>query len=61
MATVGREVRQVAEDLADALYEDYGSRKESLALAARAPTARRELVGPAAASRRAASTGRTSR
>ena len=43
VATYGRDILRVAEDVADALYEDYGSRKESLALAARAPAARREL------------------
>ncbi len=43
VASDGRDILQVAEDVADALYEDYGSRKESLALAARAPGARREL------------------
>ena len=43
IATEGRDVNEVAEAVADALYEDYGSRKESLSLAARAPVARRDL------------------
>jgi carbon-monoxide dehydrogenase catalytic subunit len=39
----GRDILRVAEDVADALYEDYGSRKDALALASRAPMPRRQL------------------
>ncbi|HLF41092.1 MAG TPA: anaerobic carbon-monoxide dehydrogenase catalytic subunit, partial [Acidimicrobiia bacterium] len=38
----GRPVADVAVDVADALFDDYGSRKEQVSLAARAPEARRQ-------------------
>ncbi len=43
ITTEGRGTLEIAEAVADALYEDYGSRKESLALTGRAPEARRQL------------------
>jgi carbon-monoxide dehydrogenase catalytic subunit len=39
----GREALAIAGDLADAMQEDYGTRKKELTLLARAPAARREL------------------
>ncbi|MGD8243497.1 MAG: anaerobic carbon-monoxide dehydrogenase catalytic subunit [Desulfobacterales bacterium] len=39
----GREILAIAGDLADAMQEDYGTRKKGLTLLARAPAARREL------------------
>ncbi len=39
----GREALAIAGDLADAMQEDYGTRKKGLTLLARAPAARREL------------------
>jgi carbon-monoxide dehydrogenase catalytic subunit len=39
----GREVLAIAGDLADAMQEDYGTRKKGLTLLSRAPAARREL------------------
>ncbi len=39
----GREALAIARDLADAMQEDYGTRKKGLTLLARAPAARREL------------------
>ncbi|MDJ0875663.1 MAG: anaerobic carbon-monoxide dehydrogenase catalytic subunit [Desulfobacterales bacterium] len=43
VAVDGREALAIAGDLADAMQEDYGTRKKGLALLARAPAARREL------------------
>ncbi len=39
----GRETAQIAKDLAHAMQEDYGTRREGLTLLARAPMKRREL------------------
>ncbi|MDJ0721565.1 MAG: anaerobic carbon-monoxide dehydrogenase catalytic subunit [Desulfobacterales bacterium] len=43
VAVDGREALAIAGDLADAMQEDYGTRKKGLALLARAPEARRAL------------------
>ncbi len=43
VAVDGREALAIAGDLADAMQEDYGTRKKGLALLARAPAARQEL------------------
>ncbi|MDJ0889240.1 MAG: carbon monoxide dehydrogenase, partial [Desulfobacterales bacterium] len=43
VAVDGRETLAIAGDLADAMQEDYGTRKKGLTLLARAPAARREL------------------
>ncbi len=43
VAVDGREALAIAGDLADAMQEDYGTRKKGLTLLARAPAARREL------------------
>lgn len=43
IATDGRTVEEVGRELADAMMEEYGSRKEHLELAGRAPEVRREL------------------
>ncbi len=43
VAVDGREALAIAGELADAMQEDYGTRKKGLALLGRAPAARREL------------------
>lgn len=41
--TTGKEVRQVAGELAEAMQEDYGTKKRSLQFISRAPAKRREI------------------
>ena len=43
VATDGRPVEEIGRELADAMLEEYGCRKERLELTGRAPAARREL------------------